>query len=257
MRLTILGGSAARPNAGQGCSGYLVDTGSTRLVLDLGPGTLPELRRHTDFRTLEAVVISHLHVDHVLDLVALRFALAYNPVRPAGPVPLWMPPGGEAFLAAVGSAFAGKAEGETFFDDVFTITEYDPTSALTIGDARVTFTPTIHYVPCWAIRVEANEGRALLYTADTGPDTDFSRLAGNIAVLAGDAGQPEPIKGEAVRGHSTATEMGSLATALGVETLVLSHLWEEVGRDRYAARAASTFDGPIVVALPGATVEWS
>ena len=93
MRLTILGGSAASPNAGMGCAGLLVLTDRTRLVLDLGPGTLQELRRHTDFRTLDAVIVSHMHVDHVLDLLALRHALAYNPL-PA--------PGSGAGLAAAG-----------------------------------------------------------------------------------------------------------------------------------------------------------
>lgn len=256
MRLTVLGGSAAGANTGQGCSGYLVDTGRTRLVLDLGPGTLPELRRHTDFRSLDAVVISHLHVDHVLDLVALRFALAYNPIRPAGLVPLWMPPGGESFLRTVGTAFAGTADGDSFFHDVFAIREYDPTTTLAIGDSRLSFTPTVHYIPCWAIRVGTDGSGALLYTADTGPDTDFSALAAGVSVLVGDAGQPEPIKDEPVRGHSTAAELGNLATRLNVETLVLSHLWEEVGWTRYESRASSTFTGRIVVALPGTTVEW-
>ena len=257
MRLTVLGGAAAGPNAGQGCSGYLVDTGATRIVLDLGPGTLPELRRHADFRALDAVVISHLHVDHVLDLVALRFALAYNPVRPAGPVPLWMPPGGRAFLAAVGAAFDPSGDADSFFGSVFTVGDYDPNTGLTIGDARVTFAPTVHYVPCWAIRVESAGSGALLYTADTGPDTDFAPVGHDVAVLVADAGQPEPVPDEPVRGHSTAAEMGSLATALGVETLVLSHLWEEIGRDRYATRAGTTFGGRVVVAMPGTTVEWT
>ena len=69
MKLTVLGGSAASPNVGMGCAGVLLQTDRTRLVLDLGPGTLQELRRHTDFRTLDAVIVSHMHVDHVLDLL--------------------------------------------------------------------------------------------------------------------------------------------------------------------------------------------
>ncbi len=96
MRLTILGGSAASPNTGMGGSGLLVESGRTRLVLDLGPGTLQELRRHTDFRTLDAVVISHMHVDHVLDLLSLRHALAYNPIPAPVPVPVYLPPGGQS-----------------------------------------------------------------------------------------------------------------------------------------------------------------
>ena len=92
--VTVLGGSAASVGVGQGCAGYLARFGETRIVLDLGPGTLQELRKHTDFRALDAVVISHLHVDHMLDVVSMRFSLAYNPVKPEQRTPLWLPPGG-------------------------------------------------------------------------------------------------------------------------------------------------------------------
>src|SRR5918997_846170 len=105
VHLTVLGGSAASPNAGMGCAGLLVQTDRTRLALDLGPGTLQELRRHADFRALDAVVVSHMHVDHVLDLLALRHALAYNPVPAPAPVPVWLPPGGIAILDRAAAPF--------------------------------------------------------------------------------------------------------------------------------------------------------
>lgn len=103
-RLTILGGSAAGVGTGQGCTGYLVQSDSTSIVLDLGPNTLLELRKHTDFRRLDGIVISHLHMDHVLDLFAMRFALAYNPERPPRPIPLWLPPSSSQPTTARGTS---------------------------------------------------------------------------------------------------------------------------------------------------------
>lgn len=88
MRLTVLGGSAAGPNPGQGCSGDLVQSGPTGVVLDPGPGTLPELQKHVDYREIDAVVLTHLHADHWLDVVAPRFALTYNPIPARRTVPL-------------------------------------------------------------------------------------------------------------------------------------------------------------------------
>ena len=79
MRVTTLGGSAAGANTGMACSGLLVRTATTTALVDLGPGTFPELRRHVDFRALDGIVISHLHLDHTLDLGTMRYALAYNP----------------------------------------------------------------------------------------------------------------------------------------------------------------------------------
>ena len=82
-----------------GCAGLLLQTDRTRQVLDLGPRALQELRRHTNFRTLDAVIVSHMHVDHVLDLLTLRHALAYNPLPASAPVPVWLPPDGAELLA--------------------------------------------------------------------------------------------------------------------------------------------------------------
>jgi ribonuclease BN (tRNA processing enzyme) len=132
MRLTTLGGSAAGPNPGQGCSGYLLESGSTRVVLDLGPGTLPELRRHVDFREIDGIILSHLHLDHWLDVLALRYALAYNPVAPRRPLSIWLPPGGLAFFDRLAVAFNSGYQANAFFS-VFSLQEYDPDADLPIG----------------------------------------------------------------------------------------------------------------------------
>lgn len=257
-KLTVLGGSAAGIGTGRGCSGYLVTTDEATFVLDLGPGTLTELRRHADYRTLDAVVLSHLHVDHVLDLVALRFTLAYNPQSPPGLIPLRLPPGGEAFLSRVAEAFAEPGKAGTFFHDLFDVAEYDPADALTINDARLTFTPTVHYVPCWAIRIAyPSGGRDLIYTADTGPAADLSRFVAGCGVLVAEATILQPSEEPfSSRGHLTAAEAAELAATAGADTLVLTHLWEELGVERYRAQAEKHFGGRIELAAPGLTLEW-
>ena len=107
MKLTgMLGGSAAGPGPGQGCSGYLVESGDSRIVLDLGPGTLPELRRHTDYRTLDGIIISHMHLDHVLGSARSPVrALRTTRCQRRCPIPLWLPPDGSVVLHRAGAAF--------------------------------------------------------------------------------------------------------------------------------------------------------
>lgn len=258
MKLTVLGGSPAGPNTGAGCSGYLVETPRSRIVLDLGPGTLSELRRHADFRLLDGIIISHLHLDHILDVAALRFALAYNPIRPPGRLPLWLPPGGAATLDRIGGALAATSAESEFFATVFEIREYDPTTCLEIDDVVIRFHPTVHYVPCWAMRLSAPGGGAdLAYTADTGPAARLEPFFAGAGVLVAEATlldpSPEPFE---TRGHLTAAEAGSLAQATGVDTLVLTHAWEEFGFDNYRARAASTFQGALLIARPGLRLTW-
>jgi ribonuclease BN (tRNA processing enzyme) len=239
-----------------GCAGLLVQTDHTRLVLDLGPGTLQELRRHTDFRRLDAVIVSHMHVDHVLDLLALRHALAYNPLPAPAPVPIWLPPGGADLLAQATAPFDACDEPGRFAATV-TVAEYDPARPLTIGDAVITFAPAVHYIPAWAIRVQATAGRALGYTGDTGPAAALAGFFAGVDVLVAEATLLDPgARPSDVWGSLTAAEAGELAVAAGPDTLVLTHMWEELGLAAYRARAAAVFSGRIEMAMPGLTLSW-
>lgn len=257
MRLTVLGGSGASPNTGMGCAGFLLETATTRLVLDLGPGTLPELRHHLDFRTIDGIVISHLHLDHMLDLLTLRHALAYNPIPAPAPVPVWLPPGGAEFLARATAPFdACDTPGR--FAATVRVSEYDPTAPLTIGDAVLTFVPTIHYVPAWAIRVHTPGASADLgYTGDTGPAGELDRFLAGCGVVVAEATLLEPgSEPPDQRGSLTAGEAGDLATRAGAKTLVLTHLWEERGFAAAHAQAALAFPGRLELARPGLSLIW-
>lgn len=251
MKLTVLGGSAASPNTGQGCAGFLVETASARIVLDLGPGTLPELRRHADFRTLDAVVVSHMHVDHVLDLLALRHALAYNPIPAPTPVPIWLQPGGQEILNRATAPFDACDEPGRFASTV-RVAEYDPSGPLPIGDAVVTFAPAIHYVPAWAMRVHAPGSADLGYTGDTGPAANLAAFFAGVDVLIAEATLLEPgLAPTADRGSLTAAEAGALADAAGAKMLLLTHMWEERGFAACREQAPHHFNGRIELASPG------
>jgi ribonuclease BN (tRNA processing enzyme) len=198
-----------------------------------------------------------MHLDHILDLAALRFALAYNPIKPPKRVPLWLPPDGRENLGRLARAFADEAEETEFFNSVFDVREFDPNRALSIGDVTVTFTRTVHYIPCWAMRLSPKGGRHLGYTADTGPAAPLAAFFGGVQVLVCESTLAEPdADSPDRRGHLTAAEAGALAHATGAETLVLSHIWEELGFERLRTDAASAFAGQIVVAHPGTVVEW-
>lgn len=251
MEVTVLGGSAAGASPGQGCSGYLVEHAGAHIVLDLGPGTFPELRRHVDFRTLDAVIISHLHLDHMLDIFTLRYALAYNPIPAPTPIPVWAPPGGRQFLFDAARVFAGE-EGAASFYDVFVIREYDPTATLPIGPLTLRFRPTVHFIPCWAIRVSTEHDGDLFFTADTGPSADLLPLASgaNLVISEGTA-TPDDETPIASRGHLTPAEAGRLARDAGAQLLLLTHLWAENDLFRAVQEAEAAFGGPVVLATRG------
>ena len=129
MKLTVLGGSAAGPNPGQGCSGYFVESGTTRVVVDLGSGTFPELRRHVDYRLLDGVVLSHGHLDHFLDVLTLRYALLTTQSPADRQLPLWLPPGGLGLLDRLAQAITDDSDSGEFLS-VFEVNQYEPDALL-------------------------------------------------------------------------------------------------------------------------------
>lgn len=259
MELIVLGGSASTPNPNDASAGYLVRGDDTAILIDCGSGVVSKLRTYCDPRTLSGIVISHLHSDHLLDLIALRYGLQYTPPGPGAPLPLYLPPGGIAFLARLGELFALGNEGASdFWTAVFAPVEYgvqlERDEPLTIGTFSIQFMPMAHYIPVWAMRIEeAPSGRVLTYSADTGPTAPLAAFAADSDLLLCEATLLRQEGDDPVGwGHLTATEAGSIAAAAGVRHLVLTHLWAELGFEQYLADAQSTFSGPIDLARSGA-----
>jgi ribonuclease BN (tRNA processing enzyme) len=256
MRLTVAGGAAAWPNPGQGCSCYLVQSQATSIVIDCGPNTLQELRRHVDYRRVSAIVISHCHSDHMLDLVPYRYGLKYGPGGGSERIPVWLPEGGIQRLAALATALSNQDESvDDFWSSVFDLREYDVSDALVIDDVRFAFKRTQHFVPCYAMRMTDDIGKSIAYSADTGDTASLESLfmtadLGIIeATLPSDTHTP-PAK----RGHLTPEEAGTLAHNARVSTLVLTHLWSERPSADVVSAAASAYSGAILPATPGLVV---
>lgn len=257
MRLTVLGGAGACPNPGQGSSSYIVQSEGSTLLVDCGPNTILELRKHVHLGEITAVIVSHIHSDHTLDLVPLRYGLKYGPHVPKRQMPLWVPPRGREFLVGVARAFAvGDENVDTFFNDVFLVEEYDPACPLEIGPFKLTFHDTRHFIPCWAIRIEAG-GKSIAYLADTGPYPKLSDFARDADLVICEAGMgPEKLNGpESNEGHLNARQAGELAAMSNAKQMLLTHLWVEYGITDSAREASEAFGQDVIIANPGTIIE--
>jgi ribonuclease BN (tRNA processing enzyme) len=214
------------------------------------------LRRHVDFRGIDAVILSHLHLDHTLDVLTLRYALAYNPIPPARPLPLWLPPGGLAFLDRLATALSDGPERGRYFS-VFDAREYDPFGALGIGELQFRFHPTVHFVPCWAARVSNGNDGDLVYTADTGPASELASFSRGARVMVAEGAERDMSRAPfSSRGHLTPAEAGALAREAEVKVLVLSHLWAEEDPFSAIQEAEMEFCGRVILATPGLRLGW-
>lgn len=253
MRLTVLGGYTALTSTGAGCSGYLVRDGGTSVVADLGPGTLAQLRRQIDVRSLDAIVISHGHLDHILDLGALHHVLRYSPTPLERKIPLYLPPGSSWQFDLWERALYGGPDGR-MLDETFVVTEYDPDVELEIGAIKVRLAPTIHPLPAWAMRFSSHAGRAIGYTADTGPSAALDDFFAGVDVLVAEATLIDPDEAYDTRGHLTAGEAAGFAQRAGASTLVLTHRWEESDADAQVIEARLAFGGRVELSAPGLTI---
>jgi len=254
MRLTVLGRSPARPNPGEACAGYLVEGGGARLLFDVGPGVVAQLlkRHHPD--ELDAVVVSHMHADHMLDLVTLRYVYPWRRLSAEERLRVILPPGSADQLLDLAKGVGGAKH----FEDAFQLNEHDGTTPFRFGSLTVTPRETQHYIPCWGFRIEG-DGRRLAYTADTAPcdgltdladDADLLLSEATLRSLDDDAQPPEP------RGHLTPAEAGIAARDGGARRLVLTHLPVNGDDATWAiSDAAAAFGSDVEIAVPSSTYE--
>jgi ribonuclease BN (tRNA processing enzyme) len=263
MRLTVLGKSPAWQDAGGACSGYLVEDAGIAVLIDCGNGVFGKLRERIDYVAIDAVVISHLHADHFLDLVPYAYALTYAPRQQPVPVAGWpgtdqparpelhVPPGaGQAFRRIVGTW-----GNEDLIDKAFEMREYAANHELAIGSIRICFQPVHHFTETFAMRISSNNGSGrIVYGADTRPTEALTEFASGTDLILLEATLPRPERsGE--RGHLTPAEAGQHARAAGARRLVLVHISDELDAEWALREAAEAFGGPAEVARGGAVYE--
>jgi ribonuclease BN (tRNA processing enzyme) len=219
LRLTVLGCSSAVPHPAWPAAGFLVDWGTTAILLDAGQGVVRRLEAIIDPRDLEAIVIGHMHADHYLDLAGLRYVFPWGERAPRR-LPVHLPPGGRRRMDALAEAISERVG---FFDAAYDINEYDPDGLLRIGPLTITFRRGRHYIPAWAMAVEAPDGSRLVYTGDTGPSDGIVEFARDADLLLVEAGLRSPADDDPERGHLTPEEAIEIAVAANARSTLLVH----------------------------------
>ena len=236
MELTVLGcaGSFGAPGGGA-CSGYLLRTDTTAIWMDCGNGTFGHLQEHVAVEDLTAVVLTHGHPDHCVDIYGLHVLLRYGLGREN--LPVYAPEGLEKFLLSLvsdwGNAFDWCAVGEG--------------DTARVGDIDLAFSRTDHPPPTYAVEARS-EGRRLVYTADTGPDWSVSAFDAGADLVLSEATYlhdyiPVPI-------HLSARQAGEAAREASAKRLVLTHLWPRIDPARAVEEGAEAYGDSVTLAAP-------
>lgn len=240
--LTVLGGCGAWPEPGRACSGFLVEHDGYRVVLDLGYGTAAPLLARCPGGSADAVVVTHEHPDHCVDLSALARVRQYGePDRPR--LPLHCPPG----VLRVLRALEPSVDPHAVFD------VHDLAEPAWLGPFRLTAVPLPHHVPNLGVRLAA-AACTLAYTGDSGPSPALAELGAEADLFVVDATLQGDSPAATPRYVMTATEAATWAGRAGARRLLLTHLWPGSDRAVSLAEARAVFDGEVLVADEGLVV---
>lgn len=253
-RVVVLGSCGAWPEPGRACSGFVLEHASFRVVIDLGYGTLTRLLDHLDSTVadgVDAVVITHKHPDHMLDLHGL-FRARWFGRRGAAPIPVYAAEGVRERLQGL-----EEEDDPAALDEVFVWHEL-PSAPYQLGPFLLESIALPHFVPSAGVRFTASN-LCVAYTGDTGPHADLARLgrdADLFIVEASDRNQnaSTPAATARPRMHLTAREAGEAAAAAGARRLMLTHFWPGNDRERSRDSASEVFDKEILLADEGLVV---
>ncbi len=231
----MLGCAGTFPGPQSCCSAYLIEHEGFRLVLDFGYGATGGLQRHGDLHDVDAIVVTHLHADHCIDLVAYSYARYYDPAGRQPRLPVWGPTGTDERILRAIPMEAGRGN---WLDEVYDWHVLDGTP-LEIGPYAITMTKTNHPVETYAVRITAGD-RTLVYSADTGACEELVDLARDADLFLCEASfldSPDNPPGV----HLCGREAGEYAARAGAKSLLLTHLVHAWGDEQRLARDGQTY----------------
>ena len=229
FELTVLGKYGPYPKAGGACSSYLMGCGNAKILLDAGCGSFANLRRHMDFRDLDAIIISHLHSDHISDLLVMRYAVQVNQTPPFA---LYLPgtPGNMHEIFAAEKAF----KTESIRDGM----------RINIKDAQISFRRMTHSVEGYAVKIKYRN-QVFVYSGDTSQNDSLAAFAGGCDLLLADA-QFLSSNLPSNPPHMSSAQAAAAAKKAGAKKLMLSHMNPEQDEEAVLTEAKAVFENSIV-----------
>lgn len=249
MRMTVIGCSGSYPGPDSTASCYLLEAEhegrSWRVLLELGNGALGQLHNYIDPLTVDAVLVSHLHSDHCLDLCGFYVMRKYHPLGPQRRIPVWGPPDTADRMARAYDLPPQPGMHHEFDFRAF------PGDGFSLGPFRVRTARVAHPVAAYAIRLEA-QGRSLVYSGDTGVCDALVEIARGADLFLCEASFTETTDNPPDL-HLTGRQAGESAARADARRLVLTHVPPSTDHKQVFAEAEAVYAGELDLARCGAT----
>jgi ribonuclease BN (tRNA processing enzyme) len=230
MKLVILGNNGPYPSAGGACSGYLLSEGEHNILIDCGSGVLSNLQKVTAIGSINSIILTHLHSDHISDMMVLKYLVQIERKKGISDrkIKVYAPNAPESEFRNID------------IKDAFDITPLNEELQLILGGMEIRFAKMKHPVPAYGVSFESG-GRKFVFSGDTSWNDDIIRLARGADLLMLDAGLLSRDKTSEDVPHLTAEECGKIARASGARRLLLTHFWPGYDKGELLSEAAGEF----------------
>lgn len=248
IKLTVLGSGTCVPRPDRASPGFYLEVGKTKILLDCGPGTVRQLvRAGKDYKDLDLIVISHLHVDHTGDLPGLFHALNYTPdFDRKKPVFILGGRGIDCFFSNLKTAFP-HIEPRT---DTYKIKFLDYKKAIKFNDLKLETIVGNHHLSSIVIKIGAF-GKELVYTGDTDYDPKIARFSKEADLLITECSYPGKKR---IKGHLTPKLVVKIASEAQVKSLLLTHFYPLADKVDIESQVKKYFSGEVLIAKDLRTV---
>lgn len=237
MKLTVLGNFGPYPKAGGACSGFLIEDEGKKVVLDFGNGVLSRLQKFIDIEDIDAIILTHLHSDHMSDIMILRYAVDIKITR-------------EHMKKGIDVYAPGEPK-EDFermkYKDAINLIPIDDSKAIKIGELEITFKRMQHGYEDYAICIKKG-CKKFVYSGDTSPNEALVEFAKDADLFLCEAGLLERDEKSMRAMHLTAKEAGNIAKRANVRRLLLTHFWPEFRFEQYLNETSSVYEGMFQIA---------
>lgn len=239
MKLNVIGCYGLIPTIKGANGSYLLEVGGLKILLDIGAGSLIDLRKVCELDDIDVIILSHLHCDHINDLhVSRHYYYKYtNKV-----MPLYTPKGPQKEL----NMFVN----EPCFDIKF----IENNMQVNINGVKISFKEGQHTIPSFITKIEY-EGKSFVYSGDTLLCDNLKEMVKNADFALLDSAFTEETKPEGTM-HMSSYECAKLGKEMNIKKIMLTHLGPFQDRKDYISDALKGDNKDILLACPLVKVEF-
>ncbi|MGQ9812554.1 MAG: MBL fold metallo-hydrolase [Dissulfurimicrobium sp.] len=246
IELIVLGSGTCAPSIRRAGPAACLRAAGQTFLIDSAAGTLRQMARAgISHDSIDTILYTHLHPDHVGEFVPFVFAMQYAPgYRRISPVRILAARGFKSFYAAMKDAFGHWVEPEKGGLVVEELSCEMP-SAIQSPPFIIRSAPVRHTPQSLAYRIECPDGKAIVFSGDTDMCQGIIELADGADILVCECAAPEEVK---VEGHLVPSEAGRIAKEARVKMLLLTHFYPVCDEHDIMGPCKAAYDGPVILA---------